>query len=727
METRERINETRKQARSNPESRQRINQTNSKDRANRVEARQSFIGSDATEDDLLRSEVPSDPNWFFDASSSAIKTLLLFLYNSGHSFLPHVAHNQLPHSTDVPAILKDVWEDADDIPDEVRQLHSKLLELVVTDETKQRRVEAFGERIQLDGVLPSCASCGIRDQFIAEETLLQFGQKQRACKPDKHDLFALKPQPAPYVRIGLDHPLLEPLKYTPEQIAERAASGFPEVFSAYEYRRGDGELVAIYHLHQQLVETSAAGGEPQIILCRQCVLFLQKSKPRDASQKPRSNKAERNAQGFIERCYCIARGYDYGNISGMPELSLLEKILLGQYCFFGQLIKLNGWKGVKQRALRGHVIAYEHAAPNAINRLSHMEFPWYETEEVVQCVRVAFVGPSGVAERCLKALCIDDCGLLRVDLRPLKHWLRLLKAVHPGYTHIVLPRDDGSGDEIQARLLDMQRQIIAGAQVVTSKLSKKIESKAGADIAQVRSMPDDHDCEDEMESDIDSNDAASRSSSSSTDNSDKEAELIDLDNDNFDRNLNIVLDNTIIINGAKSSEQSSRDVLAGLLSTMTRNPDTGEVPAMHLINTRSENPINEHGNNDVLHAMAFPDLFIFGRGLPLNSYAFKPKFLRHLYLQFHCRFARNARFYYVNFNQLQRHSVAGLAATRVRNSKPAMQAFIRLVHEDNFMARLSAAVADPDGEESKLFMKQVLPLLSNFGQTVPYSPPPIRA
>ena len=91
-------------------------------------------------------------------------------------------------------------------------------------------------------------------------------------------------------------------------------------------------------------------------------------------------------------------------------------------------------------------------------------------------------------------------------------------------------------------------------------------------------------------------------------------------------------------------------------------------------------------------------------------------------MQFHCRFARNARFYYVNFNQLQRHSVAGLAATRVRNSKPAMQAFIRLVHEDNFMARLNAAVADPDGEESKLFTKQVLPLLSNFGQTVPYSP-----
>ncbi len=51
--------------------------------------------------------------------------------------------------------------------------------------------------------------------------------------------------------------------------------------------------------------------------------------------------AERNAQGFIDRYYCIARRYNCGNIAGIPELSLMEKILLGQYVFFSQLIKPN--------------------------------------------------------------------------------------------------------------------------------------------------------------------------------------------------------------------------------------------------------------------------------------------------------------------------------------------------------------------------------------------------
>jgi hypothetical protein len=91
-------------------------------------------------------------------------------------------------------------------------------------------------------------------------------------------------------------------------------------------------------------------------------------------------------------------------------------------------------------------------------------------------------------------------------------------------------------------------------------------------------------------------------------------------------------------------------------------------------------------------------------------------------LQFHNRFATNSRFYFTTFNILQRHSTASLAVTRVRNSKPAIQEFIRLIHEDSFLARLNAAVADPTTDSAKLLTKQLLPLISNFGSTIPYSP-----
>jgi hypothetical protein len=112
-------------------------------------------------DDLLLTDVPEDPNWFYDACLSPIKTLLLFLYNFGHAYFPFLEHNLLPHSTDCPAIMKQAWDYDDNVPDNVRKLHSKLLEEVVTEEAIQARVVAFSERMKLDGILPSCGSCGI--------------------------------------------------------------------------------------------------------------------------------------------------------------------------------------------------------------------------------------------------------------------------------------------------------------------------------------------------------------------------------------------------------------------------------------------------------------------------------------------------------------------------------------------------------------------------------------
>jgi hypothetical protein len=48
-------------------------------------------------------------------------------------------------------------------------------------------------------------------------------------------------------------------------------------------------------------------------------------------------------------------------------------------------------------------------------------------------------------------------------------------------------------DRTQVRLSELQSKIIAGAQNVPTKLSRYIERRAGADIAAVRCLSEDHD------------------------------------------------------------------------------------------------------------------------------------------------------------------------------------------------------------------------------------------
>jgi hypothetical protein len=445
-------------------------------------------------------------------------------------------------------------------------------------------------------------------------------------------------------------------------------------------------------------------------------MYLRKRKRQDARKKKSTQDNERS---IINKTYCIAEGYDFGNLVGCPDLSMLEKILLAQYIFFGTLVKLNGWKGIKQNALRGHVIAFSHSGPNAINKVTHLLFPWFQIEEILDCIKVSFVGPSGVADRCLKALCIDG-GLLRADIKPLAWWLGLLKACHPGYAHLVLP---GASQEaaVQIQLHDMQGRILAGAQRVSSKMSKRIERKAGADIAAVRSLPEDHDGVNDDNAD-DSEIERDSNSSSGEDNDSGTQGLVDLDDPDFEQKLNFILSDTIIVDGTLSGEQDSTELLGKLLAMMTHNPDSSNAPKTFLHSVRSEEPINEFGNNDVLYYMAFPTLFIFGRGLPEGSSALPPKLVRHLLLQYHCRHAKDQRFYFSNFNQMQRHAASRAAVLRVKNSRPAIQEFIRLVQQDNIVARLEAAVENPDSDDAKLLTKQILPLITSFGSSIPYSP-----
>ena len=310
-----------------------------------------------------------------------------------------------------------------------------------------------------------------------------------------------------------------------------------------------------------------------------------------------------------------------------------------------------------------------------------------------------------------------DGGLLRVDIKRLAIWLELLQACHPGYKHLQLP-SQAQHDEIRVKLLELQAAIIANSQRVHSKLSRHIEGRAGADIAAVRSLPEDHDA------DEDSEDLSSElSDSSESDDSDDDPDrMVDCDDPELEQKLNFILSDTIIVDGASNAGSSDTDLLGSLLAMMRHNPDAAAPPAASLRASRGEEPVNEMGNTDILYYMALPTLFPFGRGLPEGSYALPSKIVRHLLLQYHNRHASDQRFCFSQFNMMQRHAACRSAALRVRNSKPLIKEFMSLIREDTFQLRLQMAVEAPESDDAKILARQILPLVTTMGSSIPYSP-----
>ena len=685
----------------------------------------------------LSMSVVNDSNWFFNAHEDPLKALLLFAYNSGHSYLPYVKDGVLPHSSDCPSIMSESWDSSDEIPADVHNLHAAILEQVVSQETIDERVQQFRKRIPLEGLLLACASCGVRDVFINPDDVpsdihvkhsrakkSSSGKTSNAQGPP--DLFALQEPPPAFVRLVLSDPLCDVLRLTQEQIDLRKASGYPHIFSAYEHFQG-GVSTGIYHLHPQLVDNPT--GAASICVCQQCYKYICKMNSINSRPSKRKAGTKANDLSVIKNTFAICEGYDFGNLSSAPALSLLEKTLLARYVFYGSLVKLSAWNGVRQSAIKGHVIAFSTSAINQIELAADKSFPWFENDEIISCIKVSFVGPYSAAQKCLKVLCLED-GLLRANMRPLVWWLRLLKALHPGYRHINLP-DREQQKTAQSKIDQIQQEILSCAQIVRNKASRNVERKAGADIAAVRTLPEDHDVlgsDGECGSD---NDAYLSENNSNSDQNDSECSsdnepcsTVDLDDPEFAQKLNIILSDSMIVHDHDTSahDPSAADLLGGLLNVLQHHPDNAEGPAPMIRAVRGTDPINEINNNDILHYYAFPTLFIFGRGLPEGCTTIPHKLVRHLFLQYHCRFAQEPRFYFTVFNQMQRHAVSRTIVPRVRNNKSAILKFMDMINDDQFISKITSALDDPTSDEAKLLTRQIMPLMTTLGSSVPYSP-----
>jgi hypothetical protein len=181
------------------------------------------------------------------------------------------------------------------------------------------------------------------------------------------------------------------------------------------------------------------------------------------------------------------------------------------------------------------------------------------------------------------------------------------------------------------------------------------------------------------------------------------------------------------VQGKGAGDKDAANMFNDLLCMLQRNPESCEglgagPPDISVHSIRATDPQNEYGENDSLCYLAFPTLFPFGRGLPEGCSTLPQKLVRHLLLQFHNRFAKDSRFYYALFNQLQRHATSRAASIRVKNSKLAIREFNTLIHEPALLERLTSAMRDPSTHDAKLLAGKLLPLLTSVGSSVPYSP-----
>jgi hypothetical protein len=197
-----------------------------------------------------------------------------------------------------------------------------------------------------------------------------------------------------------------------------------------------------------------------------------------------------------------------------------------------------------------------------------------------------------------------------------------------------------------------------------------------------------------------------------------------MDDPAFEQKLNLILSDLIIVDGstASASDPSTADMLGGLLNILQHHPDNSEQPNPSIRVFRGNEPVNEIANTDILMYYAFPCLFIFGRGLPEGCTTIPHKLTRLLYLQFSCRFAQESRFYFTIFNQMQRHAVSRAIVPRVKNCKQAILEFMNIISEEDIMSKLTSAIEDPISDQAKLLTRRIMPLMTNLGASVPYSP-----
>ena len=130
---------------------------------------------------------------------------------------------------------------------------------------------------------------------------------------------------------------------------------------------------------------------------------------------------------------------------------------------------------------------------------------------------------------------------------------------------------------------------------------------------------------------------------------------------------------------------------------------------------RSEEAINEFGDNDRLLSAAFPYIFMYGKAYSLPASLPKLK-IRHLLLQFTNFAANDTELRCLLFNQQTRHAnIRGLVA-KVKGNREAFARFSEDLLSSEFETKLKKAARNPYGKYGDVVINRIKPILQISGR-----------
>ena len=136
---------------------------------------------------------------------------------------------------------------------------------------------------------------------------------------------------------------------------------------------------------------------------------------------------------------------------------------------------------------------------------------------------------------------------------------------------------------------------------------------------------------------------------------------------------------------------------------------------------RERMPLNEYTQNAELLYGAFWYLFPLRSGLQRCG-PVATQDSRHMFMQFHNRFAQQQHFLFLMANQVQRHAVARGVGLRVKTDPWSFTAFAEMVADaDEYRLKLHRATEDPTNKEARELLKHVMRFIASAGKAVPWS------
>ena len=426
------------------------------------------------------------------------------------------------------------------------------------------------------------------------------------------------------------------------------------------YQSTSGHL---YHFIPDLVHTS--DGKEMVDLCRKCT--------------------EQSSSGRVPKI-SMANGVDFGRIAELPELSLLEKVVISPYRCYVTILKLKSPCGTNklasQSCLRGHAVMFPHDGPDRL--VDHM--PRHAFNDVARDISIVFLGSRQHLAKKEKEI-FDPKGphapLLSCNGRKVMMWLNAMRTLnHPAYRHLDAASWDLS-EKTMAAVEELPTSLVRNAHCATGRFEAELEEAVTDDTARARPVGD-----------INSSDSATAPAANGVDS---------------------VL---LTPRDAPLRHCSAGAAIAQGVANLINAEDVQNVrsePVVIHVNDRE--PVNEFTGDVILNG--FPYLFLHGTGAPKHPDDAR---VHHMLLWHDGRFATDQRFVFYVYNMKQRWAAAQGVSAKVKSDRSAVESFNELITEPDFHRRLQNAVQHPSTPDARRLTKALKPLLSTSGQRVPFGP-----